>query len=305
MPVSILILGSNSALPAYGRHPSAQVFQYYGDNFLLDCGEGTQIRLSTYKVKRSKIKAIFISHLHGDHVFGLPGLLTSLSLSGHQAAIDIFGPIGIKAFVENTLHYSHSVLGFPLEIHETDPGSLMPIFSNKYFEVSAFPLKHRVPTCGYLFKEFPKKRGMLKEKIEEYNIPVEKILDIKSGANFIREDGKEIANYELTTEPVPPLTYAYCTDTIFDLELIKHIEGVDLLYHEATFCNDKRELAKDRFHSTAEEAATIAKTANVNKLIIGHFSSRYKQLECFLSEAQNIFPNTELALEGKIVELKN
>jgi ribonuclease Z len=263
------------------------------------------MRMSANKVKRSKIRAIFISHLHGDHVFGLPGLLTSMSLSGHKGLIEVFGPPGIKGFIEDTLSYTQSQLGFQVQFHELNPLGLTEVFTSKHLSVYAFPLKHRIPTCGYLFKELPKLRGLRKDKIEQYNIPVDKILEIKSGADFHLQNGEVISNEFLTIDPSKPVSFAYCTDTVFDPEIISFINSVDLLYHEATFCNDMQSLAEERFHSTAQDAARIAHLAGVGKLVIGHFSSRYKDLEIFEEEARQVFENTDLAIEGRLFEIKS
>jgi ribonuclease Z len=297
MNFRVLILGSNSAIPAFGRFPSAQIIQHFGDLFLVDCGEGVQFNLSLYKVKRSKIKAIFISHLHGDHIFGLPGFLTSLSLSGHQHALEIYGPKGIKVFIDTILEVSESLLRFPLHVHEVS-GDGGKLFETEKVEVIAFPLKHRITTFGYLFREKPKKNRINGDLISQFGLSTSQIAALMQGNAIRLANGQEIDITHLEEPPSHSLSYAYCSDTVFDPSIIPHIQGVNLLYHEATFSDAMSHLAQERYHTTSLEAGRMAKLANVDKLIIGHFSSRYHDLIPLLQEAQSQFPNTLLAQEG-------
>jgi ribonuclease Z len=303
MNFELLILGSNSAVPYKGRFPSAQALTLRNSSYLIDCGEGTQIRLAEEQVKRNRFKAVFISHLHGDHVFGLPGLLTSFSLAGRKDPLFIFGPQGIREMIETAIRLSGSFLSYPVEFQEIITNKSVKVYESETIKVFAFPLQHRIPTYGYKFVEKEKARHIVPEKLELYNIPFTQIPDLRMGADGISVDGDVIPNREVTRDPHPVRSYAYCSDTIYDESLISHIAGVDLLYHEATFMHDLAEKARDRMHTTSCEAAMIAKKAKVQKLIIGHFSSRYDNLEPLLHEARSVFSNTELAIEGTRFEI--
>jgi ribonuclease Z len=303
MNFRVLILGSNSAIPAFGRNPSAQYIQHFGDSFLVDCGEGTQIRLTTFRIKRGKIRAIFISHLHGDHIYGLPGLLTTLSLSGFEHEIQIIGPVGLKRFIEINLEISQSNLHFPIHITELEENHTGIVFENAIFEVRSFPLNHRITTFGYCFQEKPKPLRLRGELIEKYRIDPSKIHAIRSGADFQLPNGIVIPNKDLTMPPHPSYSYAYCSDTIYDESLVKYIKQIDVLYHEATFGNDMLHLARERYHSTSEEAAKIALLAQVKTLYLGHFSSRYQELEPLLEEARTVFKESYLAIEGQWIDI--
>lgn len=295
----LTILGSNSALPAYGRFPTAQVLNINEQLYLIDCGEGTQINLSTYDIKRSKIKNIFISHLHGDHYFGLVGLLTSYALLGREHPLTIFCPEGLPEMVNIQIKASDGYLGYPIHFHIIDPEKNALIFDNKDVEVYTLPMDHGIPCCGFLFKEKQLPRKILKEKITEFQIDYENIKAIKAGANFITKDGKIIDNSELTTPPPESRAYAFCSDTAYNEKIIPLIQNVDLLYHEATFLNESEAIAAKKKHSTTNQAANIAILAKAKKLLIGHFSARYKELDAFETEAKAVFENTELAIEGK------
>ncbi len=301
----LTILGSNSALPAYGRFPTAQVLNVNEHLYLLDCGEGTQMNLSKYEIRRSKIRHIFISHLHGDHFFGLVGLLTSYSLLGREHKLTIFCPEGLKEIIDIQTNASSGGLGYEVEFQIIDPNEYLTIFENEDLEVTTIPMDHSIPCCGFLFREKPHKQKILKEKIAEYNIDFENIRAIKSGADFKTNSGAIIPNEELTLPAPKSRSYAYCSDTAYTESIIPIIENVDLLYHEATFLDESKEIAAQKKHTTTKEAANIALKAKVQELLIGHFSARYKELDIFLTEAKEVFENTQLATEGSIFEVNN
>jgi len=300
MTFEVTVLGSNSALPVHGRHPTSQVINIYDHHFLVDCGEGTQIQFGKYDVKFGKINHIFISHLHGDHYFGLIGLLTSYSLNHRETPMTIFAPPGLKDILQIHFDYTNSSLSFPVNYIEIKPINGQLIFENEFMEVTTVEMIHRLPCCGFVFKEKLRDRNIIADKIEEFNIPYSEIPKIKKGADFVTESGKVIENASLTIAPPKPRIYAFCTDTAYNEEIIPHISGAELLYHEATFSKDQEERAKETYHSTSLQAALIAKKANVKKLIIGHYSARFKNNELHLlkDEALTVFPNADLAIEG-------
>jgi len=242
---------------------------------------------------------VFISHLHGDHVFGLPGLLSSLNMLERTEPLDIFCPPYLKDWLAGQLKF-FTPLGFPVHFHTLDNKMYDVIYEDKRFTVTCFPLKHRIPTFGFLFREKQKLLNIRKDMIDFYCIPLRDIPGIKEGADFHTEDGKLVPNAQLTLPPVKPRSYAFCTDTAYIEELSQYVKNVDLLYHEATYGNDQQARAKETFHSTAEEAAKIALAANAGKLIIGHFSARYKDISTLVNEARNIFPNTCAAEDGAV-----
>lgn len=299
MPFELTILGSSSALPTSDRYPSAQVLQVLGRFFLIDCGEGTQIQIRRSKINFAKIKHIFISHLHGDHYYGLIGLISTMNLLGLNQDLHIFSHSELKNLIQPQLDFIKGEMKINLIFHPLNFKKPQKIFSDKKVEVYSFPVKHSIPTCGFLFKEIEKPANIKKEVIQEFNIPLAKIKEIKAGADFVSNDGKRIKNEELTIPPAPPRSYAYCTDTTYYEPIIDLIKNVDLLYHEATFPEEMSNFAHKTSHSTAKEAAQIAKTAQVNSLIIGHFSARYTNVSIFLKEAKTIFKNTYLAKERK------
>ena len=299
MPFELTILGSNSALPTSDRYPTAQVLNILGRFFLIDCGEGTQIQLRRNKIGFSKIKHIFISHLHGDHYYGLIGLISTLNLLGLKTDIHIYAPSEIKTLLQPQLNFLKGDLSLNLIFHPLNFKKPQQIFVDKRVEVLSFPLKHSISTCGFLFRELPKLANIKKETITEYKIPIAKIKEIKDGADFITSDGKIISNEKLTNQPLQPRSYAFCTDTAFHLPLIEVFKNVDLLYHEATFLESMRDFATKTMHSTTIDAANMAKLANAKKLLIGHFSARYNDIKLFENEARTIFENTEAVKEGK------
>lgn len=303
MTFSVTVLGSNSAIPAHGRYPSSQVLNILEHHFLVDCGEGTQMRMNEYRIKRSKINQIFISHLHGDHVYGLVGLLTSYNLMGREKPLDVFSPHGLEDVMGKTLEMSGTTIEYPLTFHVLDTKNQRKIFENEEIKVYAFPLEHRVPTCGFRFEEKPRPLNILPEKIAQYDISFKDIPAIKEGNDFTLPNGTIIPNKELTHSPPPPRKYAYCSDTSFTKNIVPYVKGVDLLYHEATFLKDMADQSQLSKHSTAEEAATIAQWAGAEKLMLGHYSSRYKNLQQLLEEAKAVFPNTILGTEGLVVDI--
>ncbi|KPL17345.1 MAG: ribonuclease Z [Bacteroides sp. SM23_62] len=303
MSFRLTILGSSSALPTSERFPTAQLLNVNERFFLIDCGEGTQMQLRKYRIRLGKIHHIFISHLHGDHIFGIFGLLSSFSLLGREEPLHVFGPEGLEELVLDHLKFFQNDLGFELYFHRIQCRRPALVHEDKNITVLSLPMIHRIPTCGFLFREKPRERNILKEKIIEYNIPVKDIVKIKQGADFILPDGTSIPNALLTLPPPAPRSYAYCSDTRPNKVNIPHLEGVDLLYHEATFAQEDASLAHETFHSTARQAAELAAGAGVGRLLIGHFSSRYKDISLLETEAREIFPGTTLVNDGDRFEV--
>lgn len=304
MAFEVTILGSNSAIPAHGRHPTAQVLHVRDHLFLLDCGEGTQIQLEKYKARSSRIDHIFISHLHGDHFFGLVGLITSYHLNHREKPLTIFCPKGLDEIIRVQLKYSDTHLRYPLQFEFYEPQNGKVIFENDTMTAETVKLVHRIPCAGFVFREKAAAGKNIKpEAIAHYSLSIQQIQAVKKGSDLTLADGTVVKNEDLTLKPHQPRAYAYCTDTAFEESIIPHIAGVDLLYHEATFDKANGLRAKETFHCTTEQAALIAQKAQVKKLLIGHFSARYKTLEELLSETCAFFPNTELALEGKKFEI--
>lgn len=304
MRFELTILGSNSAVPAYGRHPSAQVLNVREELYLIDCGEGTQMRLSENQIKTGKIGHIFISHLHGDHVFGLIGLLTSYSLGGRDSAIHVYGPPGLETLIYSQLKLSYSHLTYPLHVHTTQPQFKSLLYENRDLWVYSIPLEHSVPANGYLFVEKERPRHIIPDYIEAYDMSIEQIRAVKKGADLWLKDGRRIANEVLTDPPPPSRSYAYCSDTRYQPRLVEYIKGVDMLFHEATFNQSLAERATATFHSTTAQAAQIAKQAGVKRLIIGHFSARYRNLFPLLEEVRAIFEHSALAIEGEVYHIE-
>lgn len=303
MVFNVTILGSSSATPIYQRHPTAQVLNIHERFFLIDCGEGTLIQMNRYKIKFHRINHIFISHLHGDHYLGLLGLLSTMHLQGRTQDIHLYCQEPLKEIIEIQLKYSETNLRYAIQYHFVDPSKAEVIFSDDELEVESIILNHRIPCSGFLFREKPKPRKLIRARLEQHNIPVQYYNDLKNGKDYVSENGIVIPNGELTTDPTAIRTYAFCSDTSYFESIIPQIKNIDLLYHEATFLSDKEERAKETFHSTAAQAATIASKANVKRLIIGHFSARYKNLYPLLDEAKSVFPETTLAVEGDCFNL--
>lgn len=294
--LALTILGNNSALPAFGRNPTAQVLQTQDEAYLIDCGEGTQMQLAKYKIRRSKITHVFISHLHGDHYFGLIGLLTSMGLLNRTNDLHVHAPALLKDILEIQLKAAHITLPFPLHFHPLGEDSL--IADDKKITVECFRVKHRIDCWGFLFREKKNPRHINPEKARSYEIPPAFYDALQKGHDYTNAKGTIIPNAEVTIPGTVPKSYAYCADTLYDETIADKVKGVDLLYHETTYLKDFEEKAIERFHSTTEHAANIAVKSGAKKLIIGHFSSKYENLEEFLRETSLIFPQTELALEG-------
>ncbi|MGV8962511.1 MAG: ribonuclease Z [Candidatus Saccharimonadaceae bacterium] len=299
----VQILGCGSALPTTLYMPSSQLVEMNGKLFMIDCGEGTQLQMRKFGARMSKLHSIFISHLHGDHVFGLPGLLSSLGLLGRTAELTIYAHKEMEILLRPILNFFCRHLSYNVNIISIPKDGLNLIFENKSMSVSSFPLKHRIASSGFLFKEKEKQRHIKREMIDFYNIPIREINNIKNGADFVTPDGEVIENIRLTSSPDLSRSYAYCSDTAYDETIVPYIQGVDVLYHEATFAESEIIRAEKTAHSTARQAAEIAKMAEVKRLVIGHFSSRYTELNQLLHEAQSVFPMTKLAVEGSIIEL--
>jgi ribonuclease Z len=294
--LAVTILGNNSALPAFDRHPTAQVVTMEDQIFLVDCGEGTQMQMAKYKIRRSKINYIFISHLHGDHYFGLIGLLTSMGLLGRTQELHVFAPRTLEDIIGLQLKVADIQLSYPLFFHPlTTEG---PIVRETKFEVSCFPVYHRIECWGFRFREIRPFRRVNPEKARELEVPASFFDRLKWGENYLRKDGVLVDNQSVTSPAAKSRSYAYAADTLFDERIAENVKGVDLLYHETTYLKDLEEQACKRFHSTTAQAATIARIAGVGRLIIGHFSSKYEKLLTFEQEARDIFPNTDLAMEG-------
>ena len=304
MSIKLTILGCHSATPRSFAHPTAQFLSINNEHFLIDCGEGTQVQLRKYKVKFGKSSRIFISHLHGDHYYGLIGLLSTFSLYKRSTELHIYGPKGIKEIIELQLKLGKSWLSYSLIVHELEITTSKIIFEKDKVSVSTIPLKHRIYNNGFLFNEKIGERKLNMKAINKIeDIKICDYQNLKSGKDVIKDDGSILKNENLTLDPLPTKSYAFCSDTCFDNDIVPLINGVDLLYHESTFLDIDAALALKTKHSTAREAATIAKKAKVNQLILGHFSSRYKDESLFLTEASPIFKNVILAEEGKIIEL--
>lgn len=294
----IHILGCGSALPTTRHGASSQVIRIGNKQFMIDCGEGTQLQLRRSHVNFAFINHIFISHLHGDHCFGLMGMISTFGLLGRTNPLHIYADSMLQRLLQPQLEFFCKELPYKIEFHNIDANTHKIIYEDKSITVETIPLKHRIPTCGFLFKEKPKKRHIKSDMIKYYNIPIYLLQGIKDGNDFITEDGKVIPNVRLTSDADPSRSYAYCSDTQPCPEICEYIKDADMLYHEATFAESEKKRAAMTFHSTAYEAATIALKANAKRLIIGHFSSRYDDDTILLNEAQSIFPCTELAKEG-------
>ena len=304
MDFALTILGSASATPTLTRHPTAQVLEVGNWVALIDCGEGTQQRLLESRIRPQRITHIFISHLHGDHYFGLPGLLSTMHLQGRTRAIHLFGPAGLGVILTEIFRYSGTALSFPLHFHPVETSVHALLFENQRLTVHSLPMDHRVPCCGYLFREKPKLRHLLKDRLPLGLRPAQLValkhgydlLDPTTGAVLLRNDW-------VSSPPSHPRAYGYCADSRFLPELAPLLKGVDLLYHEATFLHDRVERAHQTGHSSARQAATLARLAGVKRLLIGHFSARYPDLHPLLDEARAEFSNTQLATEGKQISV--
>jgi ribonuclease Z len=294
----IYILGCGSATPTRDRNPSSQVLKIGSEKIMIDCGEGTQSQLIKYGIRHTGMNYICISHLHGDHYFGLVGLISTMSLMGRKDTLHIIGPPPLKQILDLQILHGGMTLKFDIRFYPTNPARQEFVLRNESFELTSFPLKHRIHCTGFLIKESKKERHLNMDALQSYDIPVSFYKDIKKGESFVLPTGEIIENSSLTSDPDPCKSYAYCSDTIFDPEIVPYIQGVTMLYHESTYMKNNEERASLYFHSTAEQAATIAKMAKAGQLLIGHFSSRYDDLQPLLEEARDVFTHTELAEEG-------
>lgn len=301
----VQILGCGAALPAYNRFPSSHIVRIHDQSYMIDCGEGTQFQINKYGVKRSRIKNIFITHLHGDHVFGLPGLITSYNLINRQDDLHIYGPVGIKKMILDFLSYSSGEPRYNLEFHEIDNFDGHWFFEDQHVRVRSLPLKHKITCCGYLFEEKMLRRALKLEILESLCIPRKFWNQIESGHDITLEDGRIFKNEMLSTNSHRKRSYAYCSDTIYNEQLIPYLTGVDLLYHETTYLDELQDKAIENGHSTAKQAARIAAKSGVGTLLTGHYSSRYDALDKILEECQSIFSNTILGEEGMIVRVSS
>lgn len=302
---NVTILGCGSAKPTLRHYTTAQIVTFHNNLFLVDCGEGVQRSMLKSKISMAKIGHIFLSHLHGDHCLGLVGLISTLGLSQRQGRVVIHAEKNAEKIFRPLFNFFCPELSMEVEFQAFNPETSEKIYETDSIEVITIPLKHRVPTCGFLFKEKPKKRHLIPDKLEEYNISTAYFNKIASGSDWSSEDGKVIPNTELTTDPSPSKSYAYVSDTMYSEAIVPIIKDCDVLYHEATFMHEMVETAKQRGHSTALEAAKIANQANAKQLILGHFSSRYNQEgeELLLNEAKSVFLNTILAKEQLSIEI--
>jgi len=300
---TLTILGCGSSLPTNKNFPSSQLLEIRDKQFLIDCGEGTQIRMRQMGLKTSRLGHVFISHLHGDHCFGLIGLISTFGMLNRTADLHVHAHPDLEKIMEIQLKFFCEGLAFKVIFHSINPRKHELIYEDRSVQVFSIPLKHRVPTCGFLFEEKPRDRHIIKQMIDFYNIPTWRILKIKQGEDFETEDGEIIPNEQLTTLPELPKRFAYCSDTAYTEKIIPIIEGVDCLYHEATFMEDEILRAKQTQHSTARQTAEIAKKANVKKLIIGHYSARYINQYALLKEAKDVFENTVLGEDMTVYEV--
>lgn len=299
----IHILGCGSALPTTRHLPSAQIVEMRNKLYMIDCGEGTQLQMRQMSIRFSRLNHIFISHLHGDHCFGLPGLISTLGMLGRTGSLTIHGTKETEDYLQPLLDQFAANLPYKVIFHAIDPHKHALVLEDKSVQVYAIPLKHRIPCCGFLFAEKQKEAHIIREMIDFHQVPVSQMKEIKAGADFINAEGVVVPNRLLTRPAEKAKRYAYCSDTAFSPEIIPLIKGVDLLYHEATFCREDLPRAKATHHSTAEQAAEIARQAEVKRLMIGHFSARYNNLSPLLNEAKEIFPTAFLANEGMVVDL--
>lgn len=303
MKFEVTILGSSSATPVYHRNPTAQLLNCNEKHYLIDCGEGTQQQLIKFGLKSAKIDHIFISHLHGDHYFGLIGLLSSLHLNGRIKPMHIFGPAPLKEILDIQFKYSDTVLKYELIYHIIFADQSTIIFENNDLTVETIVLNHRIPCTGFKFTEKKRLRKLLKDKLTKENIPIEYFPLLKRGVDLTLPNGDILLNADYTTDSATPKAYAYCSDTLLDERYFDTIKDCDTLYHEATFLHEMLDRANETHHTTALQAGLIAKKVGAKKLIIGHYSSRYKTLIELLTEAKTVFNDTQLAIEGNTYQI--
>ena len=297
------ILGCGSALPTTRHFSSSQVVNIREKLFMVDCGEGAQLQLRRSKLKFTRLNHIFISHLHGDHCFGLMGLISTFGLLGRTASLHIYAHEELERLLAPQLEFFCKGMTYEVVFHPIDPAKAEIIYDDRSVSVSTIPLKHRIPTCGFLFQEKPTPNHIIRDMVDFYRIPVFELNRIKNGEDYITPEGVVVPNHRLTTPSAAPRSYAYCSDTICQTSIIPQIKGVDLLFHEGTFAQCDAARAKETFHTTAMQAAQIAVEAQVKQLVIGHFSARYEDESILLKEAQTLFPNTLLAKENLRITL--
>ena len=303
MEFSFTPLGISAAQPAFGRHLAAHILSAGNETFLIDCGDGTQFQLQEYGVKRGRIRNIFISHLHGDHCYGLIGLLTSLGMNDRKDPVTVFSPSGLETMIRVQFEVTGTELPFPLVFSPLTADGLRLVFESEFLEVWSFPLEHRTPTLGFLFREKQIPLNIIPEAIERYGLNFEQIRAVKKGEDLALPGGQRVLNRELTLPPYRRRSFAYCSDTVYKEGIAAYVRNVDLLYHESTFLETDAETAALTFHSTAAQAARVARLANAGTLVLGHFSARYPDASVFLAEALEVFPNAVLAKEGKAIDL--
>jgi len=304
MAIEVTILGSGSATPTLTRNPTAQFLQIDGKCLLVDCGEGTQLQLMKFQLKTNKIDTIAISHLHGDHYFGLAGLLSSMHLMGRTVALKLIGPAELEQILSEQFRVSQTILNYKIEFKATQMQTSEIVVDNNSYTIESFPLHHRIPCTGFIIREKEKPRNIRQDIIEMYKPEVSQFKAIKAGADLVLPNGQVIANKLITNDPPKPMSYAFCSDTAPTDSIFEYLKEIDCMYHEATFEEELIGRAKETFHSTAKQAGAVAKQAKVKQLIIGHFSSRYKEIEVLLAEAQSIFPQTRAAFDGMFFQVK-
>lgn len=297
------ILGCGSALPTTRHFPTSQVLNVRDKLFMIDCGEGAQLQFRKSRLKFSRLNHIFISHLHGDHCFGLLGLVSTLNLLGRTAKLHIYSPKGLEALLTPMLEFFNRQMTYQVLFHEFETKEAALIYEDRSLTVTTIPLRHRMPCCGFLFAEKPRPNHIIREMVDFYQVPVYELNRIKNGADYVTPEGETVSNSRLTTPAEPPRSYAYCSDTIYMPSVVEQIKGVDLLFHEATFADEDAPRAKETFHTTAAQAAGLAKSAGAKRLLIGHFSARYEDETVLLQEASAVFSDTQLAKETLCVSL--
>lgn len=297
----VTVLGCGSALPTVKHNGSGMVVNIREKYFLVDCAEGTQVELRRNHIHLNRLFNVFITHLHGDHCFGLMGLISTLGLLGRTAPLHVYGPQDIETLFQPLIDYHCNGMTYEVVFHPIDTHQNVCIYEDKSLQVFSIPLKHRIRCCGYYFKEKELSRHILKEAIEKYDIPISQINNVKAGLDYVMPNGQIIKNEVLTTPPSPARSFAYCSDTVFRPEIAEMMKGVDLLYHEATFAESEKLLSSKVYHSTAKQAAEIARLAGAKQLMLGHYSSRYNDEAILQKEAAEVFENTILAKEGLVV----
>lgn len=302
-PFKVHILGCGSALPTLQHNASSQIVELREKLFMIDCGEGTQIQLRRLRIHFSKIIAVFISHLHGDHCFGLPGMISTFGMTGRTAPLHIYAPAAFEPILEQTLSFFCQGLEFKVVFHAVDTTQNKVVYEDRSLTVETIPLQHRIDCCGYLFREKPILPHIRRDMIDFYKIPISQINNIKAGADWVTAEGEVIANSRLTTPAEPARSYAYCSDTRYIKTLHELVKGVSTLYHESTYSAEDAERARLYWHSTSQDAAKVARDASVGKLLLGHFSARYNNESQLLEEAKEIFPNSYLTCEGATFDI--